>query len=756
MEDRHLSAILFSDISGYSSLMGDNEEKAISLLEKSRGIHRLMIKTFHGRIIDEIGDGTFACFNSALDAARCAIELVKTCCENSSIKLHIGVHLAEVIFSGNKAYGDGVNLASRIQASAGPGEILISEDIYRNIRNHEGIKAESLGEQSFKNIRQGIGIYRLIADENYISVTQPAEIVAKANGYNDQGKKIRSVKMIRNIVLLVFIVLAGWIFYSRSRRHPPEKLEKSIAVLPFKNFSGDSHYDYFSDGMTEEVINYLSKISDLKVISRTSVEQYKNSDKDTPVIARELGVSNILEGSVRKDSNRVRITVQLIQARTRFHLWSEDYDRNLSGVIRVQSDIAREVADVLSVVLTDREKKILETPASVELTAYDFYMQALNERKNYKMWGSRPDLNRTVELYRKALQIDSNFAPAYAGLGWAYSMKQNLKQFFSEDYLDSTRIYAEKALTRDLNCEEAYNVLAYYYLQHGESQKALDALDKALTINPNFDEAIWQKADILCYTNRNFVDGIGLCLKAIQLNHGPRFSSMLSYIGSVYLEIGILDKAEQFYRQSARLTGDSTSIYYLKSIMERADGNYDKAMEYIGMACKRDSTASMCTDQVAWCLTMTGHYKEALDVWQASSIPDINLNSRHRIGYLYYKLGNEKEAMKYFDQQIRYCEASLKLGREYSRSFRAQYDLAGIYAFLGKRELAYKNLEEVADKIIPPYWMMNLILIDPLFNTIRQEDRFQEIIKTMTEKFNDERDRVIEVDEENARNISLI
>ena len=745
MEERRLTAILFSDISGYTSMMGENEEKAYILLEKNRRIHKALVKSFHGRIIDEIGDGTFACFNSALDAVQCAIELNRVCQEDPALRLHIGIHLAEVVFSGNNAYGDGVNLTSRIQASAEKDEILISEDVYRNIRNHEGILAEFIGDRLFKNVKEKIGIYKLQINDSYKPITNPQEILKKVFGLKENAGVLSKERILKYGILFIIILVSAWAIYNVSHRSPPDHIEKSIAVLPFKNFSGDKDYDYFSDGMTEEVINYLSKIADLKVISRTSVEQYKNSDKDTPDIARELGVSNILEGSVRKDSNKVRITVQLIQARTRFHLWSDEYDRSLSGVIKVQSDIAKEVAGVLAVVLTDKEKTLLDVTTRVELTAYDFYMQAQREKMNYLINNEARSLNTAINLYRKTLMLDSNFAPAFAGLGWANSRMQNLNQYLSENYLDSTFIFAEKALLRDQNCEEAHYLLGYYYFQHGESDKALMELDRALEINPNYPEALWMKADILCYTKRNYVEGIKLCLQTIQLNHGPQFVSMLTYIGNAYLEIGIFDKAEKFFIQAINLTGDSSNYLYLKSYKERSLGNYDAALSYLPAMCKSNSKSSRCIDQEAWCYTLQGKYEKALNVWLNSDDPSINLNNQHRIGYLYYKLGNKEKAMEYMNRQKENCEASLRLGREYSQSFRAQYDLAGVYSFFGDKKNTYYNLELVRDKIIPPFWLMVLIKSDPLFENIREEEHFKQIIETMKNKMNSEREKVLQL-----------
>jgi TolB-like protein/class 3 adenylate cyclase/Tfp pilus assembly protein PilF len=747
MEERRLTAILFSDISGYTAQMGENEHKALQVLGKIRKIHRSLIKIFHGNIIDEIGDGTFACFNSAVDAVSCAVELVRASEKQSELRLHIGVHLAEVMFSGHKAYGDGVNLTSRIQTAAAAGEILISEDVFRNIRNHEGIKAEFLGEKSFKNIKESIGIYRLTAEDSFTPLSGLDENLSdtlEPEGTGDSFLKKRLGWYVAAglIVLISFLVLDRTNIIKES---PPQTVEKSIAVLPFKNFSPDRNNDYFSDGMTEEVINYLSKIADLKVISRTSVEQYKNTTDDIKKIAKDLGVSNILEGSVRKDSNKIRITVQLIQAQSGFHLWSDEYDRDLAGVFEVQTNIAKEVAGVLTAVLTEKEKMLIDKRSSVSLTAYDFIMKAKEESMNYSLGKGISHLDRAVTLYNKALQIDSSFAPAYAGLGWSYYLKSGLNEYLSDNYLDSVKILGEKSLQLDGNCEDGHFLMSNYYYQYGQPIKALEEADKTLEINPNYISAIWMKSDMLCYVKGDFVAGLKSFNKTLGLYHGPELEKLLVLIGEAYLQIGIFDKAEYYFLQSTSLSSDSTSYFMLKALQDRANGKYEHALINIQKGCKGDSMSLMCTDQLAWSLTLLHKYRDALNVWLSVKNTEQTLNCSHRIGYLYSKLGNPKKGEEFIMRQIRYCEESIRLNREYSLSKRAQYDLAAIYSFLGNKQKALQYFDEVAGNAIPPYWMIILIEIDPMFDNIREDDKFKNDVRKLEDRFNAEHDRVLKM-----------
>jgi TolB-like protein len=732
--------------------MGEDENKALHMLEKNRKLHRALVKLFHGTIIDEIGDGTFACFNSALDAVFCAVELTRTCSRENFPGLHIGIHLAEVIFSGHKVFGDGVNLASRIQTSAGRGEILISEDVFRNIRNHEGINSEFLGEKTFKNIKEPIGIYKLAVADSFIIAEGIDEQLAEVFETRSGNISI-SARKLALYVIAAFILVSGLIFVALkiNYRRPPQLVEKSIAVLPFKNYSPGSGEDYFSDGMTEEVINYLSKIRDLKVISRTSVEQYKGSPDDIKTIARELGVSNILEGSVRKDSNKIRVTVQLIQARSGFHLWSDEYDRNLSGIFEVQTDIAKEVAGILEAVLTEKEKIMITKRPSVSLTAYDFYMKAKEEYMRYGMGAGNEFLNRAVLLFHRALELDSSYAPAYAGLGWTYYRINRIEEYFSERYLDSVKIMGETALNYDENCEEAHALLGHYYNELGEPEKAFDEIEKAIAINPNYIEALWLKADLLCFSKRDFANGLRFSLKTIELYRGPDFDKLLRFAGNAYYLIGIFERAEFYLLQAASLSGDSSGYFYIRAMQARSEQKYDEALELAYKSCSFDSRSFNCIDQLAWYLTLKKNYREALNVWLPADNQENTLNNGHRIGYLFMQLGDENKANEFLIRQIRYCEESIRLKRAYSQSFSAQYDLAAIYSLLKDKEKAYFYLDEISNHTLVPFWMIILLRDDPLFNNIRGEEHFRNVQQKIEGKFNVERDKVLQLIAEPTR-----
>ena len=377
-QSRQLAAIMFTDIVGYTALMGEDEQKAFELLKKNRSVQRPIIEKFNGRWLKEIGDGVLASFPTVTDAVYCAATIQKTCENEPDLKLRIGIHLGEVIFESNDVFGDGVNIASRLEPLAPIGGILVSESVSRNIENKKGIKIEFLREEKLKNVKHSVKIYQVEVEGVDVSGTFP--------------KTSPNRKFLNRINIgwtaiggLVFLGLA-YIFYTTSVvGNITEELDKSIAVLPFKDDSEGGDNQYFCDGMMDEILNHLQKIAELGVKSRTAVEPYRNSDLSFDTKAQELDVAFILEGAVRKYGDRFRVTTQLIEVESGNHLWSETYDGVLSDTIFViQSNIAKKIASSLNAVITPDEEKRIDKIPTTDVITYDFILQAREEK--WKHW----------------------------------------------------------------------------------------------------------------------------------------------------------------------------------------------------------------------------------------------------------------------------------------------------------------------------------------------------------------------------------
>src|SRR4030095_11022155 len=342
-------------------------------------------------------------------ALHCGMLVQKELIKEPVVPLRIGLHIGEILFDKGKVMGDGVNLASRIQALGQAGSILFSKEIFDKIRNHHEFKAVPMGQFELKNVAEPMEVFAL-SNEGLI-VPKKEEMV----GMLKPGvvKKRITPRLKVSIILsaaILLIIATIFIYNSFVGNKGFTGTEKSIAVLPFKNISNDTLQEYFSDGITEDIITQLSKIADLKVISNTSVSQYKNVSRNIKEIAEELQVASILEGSVRREGNQVRITAQLIDANTDQHIWANNYDRNITEVFAIQSEVAHEIANELNAKLTEEENKRIQKKATGNISAYEDYLQAKRSRGD-----------SALMLLRNALQKDSTFALAWSSLALIYS-----------------------------------------------------------------------------------------------------------------------------------------------------------------------------------------------------------------------------------------------------------------------------------------------------------------------------------------------
>jgi len=581
------------------------------------------------------------------------------------------------------------------------------------------------------------------------TLKSPAVQTTQATLNHQQPKKAENRKSLMAIsVALILLAVAGYFVYPKIvPGKETETQDKSIAVLLFKNISPDKNDEYFAEGMTEEVINYLAKVSELKVISRTSIEQYKGQSKDIKTIATELGVSHILEGSVRKAGNKLRISVKLIKSSTGFQVWSNEYDRDIADILQVQSDISKEVTDALKIVLTESERINLNEVAKVELTAYDFYLKARNELVNFSLAGpvrGNAQLNNAIDLFKKSLLIDPQFSKAHSGLGLAMLYKGSVVGggiYIDKSLVDSAKLFSDVALQLDSKNDEAYYLQGVYYNDSGNSKEAILNFNKALAINPNHVQSLVR----LGLISEDFVTGLAQIQRAISLGRGPDLAINLRTLANVFTTIGMFKKGEEYYKIAAGLDNDSAVIVSLRANVERGNKNYQVALNLINIAYNSDSTNWFIADEKAWILSLMGRYEESLNIrleWK-KLLKGEQATMANRIGYLYSKLGNKVKADEFFKIATDNAEEAVRTNNTYAQLKLAHYDLAGIYAFLGEKEKAYQYLTEVDKRKIQPVWFLTMMRDDQMFESIRNEDRFQKIFKQMESRTLAERERVI-------------
>ncbi len=603
------------------------------------------------------------------------------------------------------------------------------------------------------NLTTIIQWYLKYKDTQAADKAKPKEIKNARKVPDDSKSTIRILKkrltlLLSGLALVVVIVAVMlFIFNIIGREKQIKDLEKSIAVLPFDNLSSDEEQAWFSDGITDVIINQLSKIADLRVLGRTSTLRYKEKEekKSLSEIGEELGVNFLIEGTVQRQGNQMRISVQLIQAINEDHLWSEIYDREYRDIFIIQSEIAQIIADELKVLITPEEKQLIQKVPTTNLTAYDFYLRGREEFMKYWLEGDREALGKAEDLCYKALEYDSTFAQAYSGLAMIYYNKHYWETYFSKDFLDSVIILTDIALSYDDHFAEAYAIRGVYCREIGNPEQAIKEYDKGIKFNPNDWTSYYAKGYIFIWVLENQVEAIVNMHAAVIRNRGKELSILLYDLGRAYLNAGFIDKAKYHFQEAFVLDGDSASYFHSLAWVEFCTENFENALKL------REKTYKINTyyhlNDLPLYSTFSGHYNESYlyaekYVKRLKETGSIPLASSHRVGFSYWQAGKYKEAEYYFNQQIKYCIESIKLGREFAWNKAAHYDLAAVYAFLGDKEKAYQYLNEVNKKQTYSLWWVTYIKHDPLFDNIREEERFQKILQNMEAKYQAEHERI--------------
>src|SRR3954454_3157682 len=436
---RQLAAIMFSDMYGYTALMQQNEQLAKDKRRRLKEVLEASVSGYNGKILQYYGDGALSIFNSAIDGVNCAVAIQQTLRQEPKVDLRIGIHTGDISIEDETIYGDGVNLASRIESLAVPGSIFISEKVFDEIRTQESLTAREMGYFELKN------------------VVRPVRIFAIDN---------------KGLVVSARDALKG------KTKQPANRL----AVLPFVNMSADVENEYFSDGITEELLNAITKVNGLQVTSRTSAFAFKGKHTDIRDIGIQLNVDKILEGSVRKVGNRVRITAQLINAADGYHIWSENYDRNLTDIFEVQDEISNIIANKLreNLAAREHEEKLVKVPTQ-NLEAYTLFLKGLHFYNKI----TPNDVKKAIEIFEKAIKLEPDYAHAYAMAAAAYAYLGATGQMQPNEAFEVVHKYSDKALQLDSSLAVGYEAKGSAYLFYDWKWKqAYDSLLKGIELNP--------------------------------------------------------------------------------------------------------------------------------------------------------------------------------------------------------------------------------------------------------------------------------
>jgi adenylate cyclase len=600
---RKLTAIFSADVEGYSRLMGEDELATIETLTSHKEIMGKLIRQYRGRVVDSTGDNLLAEFASVVDAVQCAVEVQQvlsakneTLSENRRMYFRIGINLGDVVEEGERIYGDGVNVAARVESLAEGGGISISGTAYDQLGKKLPLGYEYLGEQTVKNIEKPVRVYRVLPE---------AEAAGKVIGeIRPRAKQLRWAA-IGGVVVLILVAgaLAIWNFYFRPAFEPasvermafslPDK--PSIAVLPFDNLSGDPEQEYFSDGLTEEIITALSKVPKLFVIARNSTFSYKGKPVKVNQIAEELGVRYVLEGSVRKAEDRVRITAQLIDALGGHHLWAERYDRDLKDIFALQDEITMKVINALQVELTEGEHARLWGKGTDNLQAYlkswrarQLYLSqtkdsnALARRMAEEAIALDPEyappyhvlsvthfmdilfrttkspkqsMKRAVELIQKAIALDDSYALAHGWLGFLYAWLRKYEEGITE---------AQKGVALDPNGAHGYLYLNLTLRYAGRFEEAIQAIEKAIRLNPFPPVTYFRFACGTYFFVGRYEEAIAAGKKAVTV--GPNDYMAHMWLAAAYGLAGRQEEAHIAAEEVLRLNPKFSVVFWAKTL----------------------------------------------------------------------------------------------------------------------------------------------------------------------------------------------
>ena len=680
---RKLVAIMFTDMAGYTALMQKDEQRARELIENQRELITPLVKKHDGEVLQYVGDGTFCTFNSAIEAVNCAIEIQRALAGEDEINLRIGIHVGDVVVKGDEIYGDGVNVAARLEPLSSPGGICISGRVYDDIKNQRDIESVFIGEEYLKNVDRPIRVYALKGDD--LSVPQKG----KKAVHQFQGDKRMQGWVAATASLLVAILLGGYFFFSNDKIISPDI--KMLVVLPFENL-GPPENEYFADGITEEITSRLAAISGLGVISRTSAVQYKNHTKSAEEIGKELGAHYILEGTIRyqlDDEGRkaVRITPQLIRVSDDTHLWATTYDGFMEEIFKLQTDIAEKVASAMDITLLEPERKIINREHTKNLKAYDYFLRG----NDYLYRGTEgKNFIEAINYYEKAVDLDPDFALAFARLSLAYTYL-----YWYGSATEERQIQAEKAVLEALrlipNLTEAH--LAYGEFQnrvHQDYDEALEHFSIALRSQPNNSD-VYSAMALVQKRQGKWEESIANYNKATKLD--PLSPTKVLETSLTYLYLRDYLEAEKYILRAKALKPNSSDLYaYEAWLYLLADGNTERAERVLSKASLVDISEVMASVNSylwgigLWRFDILGDRKdEIIDNISPDSFGNDKLTFFLAKAQLHELMKEEKYGDAYYDSARILLEEKIKKS---PNNFRLNSQLGFVCAKLGLRDRA--------------------------------------------------------------------
>lgn len=742
-----LAAIMFTDIQGYTALMQQDEAKAIIYRQRHREVFNVLTGQFNGKILQYYGDGTLSIFDSAINAVNCGIAIQLALQKEPRIPLRVGIHSGDVFFNNEEVIGDGVNVASRVESVALPGSVFISEKVYDEVKNQTDIQTISLGEVAFKNVERPIELF---------AITNPGLIVPsreqiKALGQLVPAKSAASKRgknrlfRFRWVYLIVAITVLGYLAYKPGLltetpivgNNDSIIVEKAVAVLPFKNIGSDPEGAYFAEGVREEILNHLSRIEGLNVKSRTVVDKYSERTATTQELVKELGLTHYLEGSARKDGNRIRITVQFIDARDDAHVWAENYDREYDNIWFTQSEIATKVAEIMEVKVAPEVAQMIEKRPTDNPAAWDDYLKAMYYLRRYVELQNAEDERYTnaglkmVEYAKSSIAKDSCFALGYSFLGMLYR----------HVIPDSSFYFNNIAIELDPDLSTPYYVRAEYnaYIEH-DTAAAVRDFRTSIEHGPHLPFPYYHYGWFRRHQGQ-IPEALVLTFRGMERRPDDwLLGEMLIAVGMDYVDIGDYKKAEYYINKALVLEPENVTFVLRKAHLYRVSGEHDKLLE-TARYMQDISPDERGPFEMGMYYLLTSRYDSSVAYFDQYFTDETKIgvySDAHMYAYALQRAGRVDEAAKWNEV----LEKSLETRDHPSED----YEYAKIYSLKNMKDSTYARLAAAVDGPMMRFGLPDFMDRDPLFNEIHDESEFRQLSSIAKSKVRPLRERVSQLE----------
>ncbi|NVJ87668.1 MAG: hypothetical protein HWE15_15300 [Algoriphagus sp.] len=713
---RKQSVVFFSDIVGYTRLMGKDEDRAFALMRQNLQIHQDVLSNFRGQIIKELGDGILAIFETVPDALAASLEIQRQQSLIPDMSIRIGLHIGDIIFDKGDVFGDAVNLTSRIQGIGVPNCLLISEQIKDQIPAKSEFQTSRLGPFRLKNVDHPVELFAVTNPP--LVVPKRTEIIKNIQFQEKNPWKFWAVLGASSLVLLYLIYSVFW-------NNAIWEKEKSVAILPFVNSSENPDQEFFSEGLTEDVITQVSKIGSIKVISEEAVSRFKNSTSPLDSIAKVLNVSTILKGSVQWMGDKIRINVQLIDPEDNKNLWAETYNREATEIFQVQEAIATEIARVLNSSLSAEELNQLSKTQTNSFEAYELHLKGRELYANY----DKQSVLEAIEYFKAAIKKDPNYALAYASLADCYAQLNYFGE--GDEWLDSSLEMSAKALEIDPYLAEGFKSQGNVYYYRGQNEYAKISFEKARVLNPNLSSAIGNLATVY-FVSGNLTEALKLQKKSVSLN--PTNFIPYQICGWIYRELDQFDEAYDWLDRSYSLQKDPVTIEQ-KAFIEIEKGNLTQALDYIdSLFIEKDDTTALDFSTAGNIAFFAGDWDtaERFLIKSMEKTPEFEqdeyFTSPILLAYIYSENKELQEAKSLTEKSMTVRESAMEL---FGDDFNLYLDLAQLEAIQGDRLQAVNYLIIAEEKgLRDDFYILN----NPIFKNYLKDARILSILEKISQE----------------------